>query len=238
MDDTRLLVLGQDQWVKLTLNDWGAAPATPIALLSTATGNLYEGDIEYDPSTGRVYHLDSGISPPAVASYQLAGSTLQLLLSTGASGGLPLTLSTDGTYLDLGRLEVSTANLKTTVFNFPYSILANTAGIAFSNSNNIYAAATGEAIGTLGYSASTMLASDDGLHLLAFDTSGGNKVLHFYRVTPLGWGVLANDTDQEDDRLTAALVAPPSHGTLHLNADGTFDYTPQAGYNGPDSFTY
>src|SRR5207249_11632699 len=51
-------------------------------------------------------------------------------------------------------------------------------------------------------------------------------------------GVLANDTDPDGDTKTAALVAGPSHGTLTLNANGSFTYTPAANYNGPDSFTY
>ena len=51
-------------------------------------------------------------------------------------------------------------------------------------------------------------------------------------------GVLGNDTDADGDSLTAILVGGPSHGTLTLNADGSFSYTPAANYNGPDSFTY
>jgi VCBS repeat-containing protein len=51
-------------------------------------------------------------------------------------------------------------------------------------------------------------------------------------------GVLANDTDRDSDPLTAVLVTNPAHGTLALNADGSFTYTPAAHYNGPDSFTY
>jgi VCBS repeat-containing protein len=51
-------------------------------------------------------------------------------------------------------------------------------------------------------------------------------------------GVLANDTDVEGSTLTAALVAGPSNGTLTLNANGSFTYTPNANYNGADSFTY
>ena len=49
-------------------------------------------------------------------------------------------------------------------------------------------------------------------------------------------GVLANDTDLEP--LTAALVTPPAHGTLELNADGSFSYIPGLNYNGLDTFTY
>jgi VCBS repeat-containing protein len=51
-------------------------------------------------------------------------------------------------------------------------------------------------------------------------------------------GVLNNDTDVEGDPLTAVLVTGPAHGTLAINADGSFTYTPDANYNGPDSFTY
>jgi VCBS repeat-containing protein len=51
-------------------------------------------------------------------------------------------------------------------------------------------------------------------------------------------GVLANDTDPEGNPLTAAVVASVTHGTLTLNANGSFTYTPAANYSGPDSFTY
>ncbi len=50
-------------------------------------------------------------------------------------------------------------------------------------------------------------------------------------------GVLGNDTDV-DGTLTAVLVTGPSHGTLLLNSDGSFTYTPAANYYGPDAFTY
>ncbi len=51
-------------------------------------------------------------------------------------------------------------------------------------------------------------------------------------------GVLGNDSDPDGTTLTAVLVSGPSHGTLTLNPDGSFTYTPAANYNGPDSFTY
>ena len=50
--------------------------------------------------------------------------------------------------------------------------------------------------------------------------------------------MLANDTDLDGDTLTAALVTNVIHGSLTLNANGGFTYTPSAGYSGPDSFTY
>ena len=51
-------------------------------------------------------------------------------------------------------------------------------------------------------------------------------------------GVLANDTSGSGGPLTARLVGSPTHGTVSLNADGSFTYAPAAGYSGPDAFTY
>lgn len=51
-------------------------------------------------------------------------------------------------------------------------------------------------------------------------------------------GVLKNDTDADEDILTAAVVNPPSHGILVLNTDGSFTYTPTIGYFGDDTFVY
>ena len=50
--------------------------------------------------------------------------------------------------------------------------------------------------------------------------------------------VLINDTDADGNSLTATLVTDVSNGTLSLNPNGTFTYTPDADFNGVDSFTY
>ena len=57
-------------------------------------------------------------------------------------------------------------------------------------------------------------------------------------VTSIAPGVLSNDSDPEGGTLTAQLVTGTSHGTLTLNANGSFTYTPTTGYTGSDSFTY
>jgi hypothetical protein len=51
-------------------------------------------------------------------------------------------------------------------------------------------------------------------------------------------GVLGNDTDAESSPLVAELVNNVSNGTLSLATNGSFVYTPTAGFVGPDSFTY
>ncbi len=50
--------------------------------------------------------------------------------------------------------------------------------------------------------------------------------------------VLTNDSDVDNANLTAVLVSGPANGTLNLNNDGSYTYTPDPNYNGPDSFTY
>jgi hypothetical protein len=51
-------------------------------------------------------------------------------------------------------------------------------------------------------------------------------------------GVLTNATDPESDPLTAVLLVGPQFGTLQFNADGSFNYTPNSGYTGPDGFMF
>lgn len=51
-------------------------------------------------------------------------------------------------------------------------------------------------------------------------------------------GVLQNASDADGDKMTAQLVSGPSNGTLTLNQDGSFKYTPNAGFSGTDTFSF
>lgn len=53
-------------------------------------------------------------------------------------------------------------------------------------------------------------------------------------------GILQNDIDPDGDTIAivSGSVGLPSSGTLTLNDDGSFDYTPNDGFTGVDSFTY
>ncbi len=51
-------------------------------------------------------------------------------------------------------------------------------------------------------------------------------------------GVLGNDSDPNDDPLTAEQVSAPAHGSLTLGSDGSFSYQPDEDFVGQDSFTY
>jgi len=51
-------------------------------------------------------------------------------------------------------------------------------------------------------------------------------------------GLLQNDSDPDGDPLTAALQTAPANGAVTLDPDGSFTYTPDAGFSGVDSFIY
>jgi len=51
-------------------------------------------------------------------------------------------------------------------------------------------------------------------------------------------GVLANDSDIDGDVLHPVVCTTPVHGSLTLNFNGSFSYTPVSTYSGPDWFTY
>ncbi len=51
-------------------------------------------------------------------------------------------------------------------------------------------------------------------------------------------GILGNDNDPDNDPLYAIKATDPANGTLVLAIDGSFTYTPNANFNGSDSFTY
>lgn len=74
--------------------------------------------------------------------------------------------------------------------------------------------------------ANTTLAADDYVHALANTTATGN--------------VKTNDTDPEGQPQTVMPqnVTVPGKGTFVLNTDGSYTFTPEAGFTGPVSFTY
>src|SRR4029078_10324805 len=51
-------------------------------------------------------------------------------------------------------------------------------------------------------------------------------------------GLLANDSDADGDNLNLTVTSQPLHGTVSVNPDGSFSYTPGANYNGLNGFSY
>ncbi|TAK88636.1 MAG: tandem-95 repeat protein, partial [Aquabacterium sp.] len=67
------------------------------------------------------------------------------------------------------------------------------------------------------------------------DPSSGHYKLTTDEDKPVSGQVKA--TDPDGDALTYAKGSDPAHGTVTVNADGTWTYTPAKNYNGADTFT-
>jgi hypothetical protein len=67
----------------------------------------------------------------------------------------------------------------------------------------------------------------------SYTTAKGTKL-----VVTAANGVLKNDIDADGDDLSAMLVKGPARGSLSLQADGSFVYTPPKNFTGTVSFTY
>ncbi|RNC87163.1 MAG: tandem-95 repeat protein [Winogradskyella sp.] len=56
--------------------------------------------------------------------------------------------------------------------------------------------------------------------------------------TPVSGTVIANDFDPDGDPITVTANTDPANGTVVVNPDGTYTYTPNPGFIGEDTFTY
>ena len=57
-------------------------------------------------------------------------------------------------------------------------------------------------------------------------------------ITDAQSGVIANDSSTDGESVSAVLSAEPAFGSIIFNADGSFTYTPDNGFNDLDSFSY
>jgi len=97
--------------------------------------------------------------------------------------------------------------------------------------------------GSNSYTSGSKHGSDFLLHAISFalarpQADGDSYTLDEDTPAQTYTSVLANDRDPNGQPLSAVLEQGPSHGTLKLNADGSFIYQPDADYNGDDSFSY
>ena len=136
------------------------------------------------------------------------GEALSAVLDTGPSHGT-LTLNSDG--------------------SFTYTPTPN----YYGPDSFTYAASDGGLGDTAAVSLTVNLVND--APVAAGDAYATDEDTPLVVVAP---GVLGNDTDVDGDALSAALESVPAHGSLTLNADGSFIYAPATDYHGPDSFTY
>lgn len=164
----RVLLQEYDQWIDVTLNSFGDS----MVELSRISAGYY-GDLEYDPATGRVYHVSGEITALKVEADKLT----RLGSSSPQNGGASCALSTDCKYVYSGRAQVDAFNITQTLLTFLEPIYVSSARIAFGETR-YYGALSGVELSGLGFSTKIYGISDDGEHLWAFEADG--DVLHHH----------------------------------------------------------
>ena len=216
----------------LVLNSDGSFTYTPVTGFAGTDSFTYEasdGTLISAPATVSIVVQDT---PPVSVNDSYVDSFNKPLVVPAALGVLSNDTDADGDTLT--AIEVAGPAHGTVVLNADGSF-TYTPVTGFSGTDSFtYKANDGDLNGN---TASVTITTTTDLPPVAVNSSYVPLYDHSFTV---GWsqGVLANDSDTNGEPLTAILIASPAHGTVVLNADGSFLYTPAAGYAGPDSFTY
>lgn len=183
VDDQRFVLQSLDQWVDLSVNQWGAGAAVnPIG--SEAWSGVYSGDIQYDETHGRVLHGSYGISSPEVTAFRLNGNALTRQEDSGTYGvadvpgsGDSVVLASDDSALYYGALQFDPLDMTFLRLTFAERIIGANGQYAFG-SQNYYDALTGELVGSLHGNFTSFAFSKTSADIWGFDAST-NKLVHF-----------------------------------------------------------
>jgi VCBS repeat-containing protein len=238
VDSSGMFTLG----VSVSSTDSPDAPATTTGTINVTVNAVNDAPVNTVP--GPVTTPEdtavaiTGISlsdvDAAAATVQVAltvtNGTIAVTLSggasvfSGASGSATVTLQ--GTLTDLNATVASLIFTPTSNYNGPALLTVLSSDLGNTGFGGAQTDSDTVAITVTPVNDAPVAASDS--YTVAEDGT----------LTVAASGVLGNDTDTESNPLTAVLVTGPANGTLTLNANGSFTYTPNANYNGPDSFTY
>lgn len=187
-----------------------------------AVGNIFFDVCNANLTVTADTQLSLAVSPNTVPSGTPTTGTVTLL-SPAPAGGLTLGLSDNSANVTVPASVTVPAG--STTANFPI-----TTTVAASTTNPIITmSGTGfTKTGTFTLQGNAAPTANADAYATAYATALNVPTA----------GVLGNDTDPNLQALTAQLVTNPTNGVVALNANGSFTYTPNAGFSGADSFTY
>jgi ELWxxDGT repeat protein/VCBS repeat-containing protein len=200
--------------------------------LAAARGTLFFGAT--DGTTGsELWRITTTLPDFAPSAPRDAYSTSEdAQLSVAAPGVLANDTDFDGDRLSLGP-ATSPAH-GTLTFN-PDGSFVYTPQPNFNGADNFtYTVMDGRGGATQGTVLITVASVND-VPVAVGEAYSTNEDTPLTVATP---GLLRNDSDADGDPLTATVAAAPAHGSVALNPDGSFTYTPAANFNGTDSFVY
>ncbi|RVT39914.1 Ig-like domain-containing protein, partial [Sphingobium algorifonticola] len=221
----------------LTLNPNGSFTFVPAANFNGTTSfsyRAYDGEAYSAPTTVTIILAGVNDAPVADADGPYAASEDTVLTVAAAQGVLVGDTDVDG--------DTLSAILTTNAANGSVALNAN-GGFVYTPNANF----TGT--DSFQYVARDPSGADSAPRTVQINVAGANDapvgIVDAYVVSEdavltvtAANGVLVNDTDVDGNPLTAALVSGVANGSLSLNANGSFTYTPNTNFNGTDSFTY
>jgi hypothetical protein len=227
----------------------------PGANTITITATTGSGVVIHGGSSTNTYIVDLGGLAGPVTIQNTHSTATNSLIVNGAAGANTITEAgnqvTAGTQtitdtVPLASLTVSggSGNNQLTVSSLTVPVQSVTlVGGGGTNTYNVNAGTVNVVAGT----GVNVLNATGGTVGSITAPAGDTKPLvfaHSYSVLENGTlsvpanGVLSSDVSANGKPLTAVLASGPAHGTLTLNADGSFTYKPVANFVGADSFTY
>jgi VCBS repeat-containing protein len=229
---TAILVSGPASG-SLTLNANGSFSYTPAASVSGIVTFSYKAnDGLADSSAATVSITITAANSMPVANADTYCTNEDTTLNVVAPGVLGNDTDADGNPLTAILVSGPASGSLTLNANgsFSFTPATNASGtVTFTYKANDGSADSNAA------TVSITIAAENDAPVANADTYGTNENTTLDVVAP---GVLANDTDIDGNSLTAILVSGPASGSLTLNANGSFSYTPAADASGTVTFTY
>lgn len=208
-------------------------PALTVSGPRTLTAS-YAGDGNFNGDNDTESHTVNSLNgaPTAVADgYQVDED--QTLNVPGGNGVLANDTDPDGDNLD-AEIENGPAHAQTFNFNSGNGSFSYRPTADFNGTDSFtYHATDGSANSNTVTVTITVNPVNDAPDATNDEYNSGSL-----GVTVSAPGVLTNDTDVDGNSLTAVLDNDVSNGTLSLNSDGGFTYTPNPLFTGDDTFKY
>ncbi|MFO0878590.1 MAG: Ig-like domain-containing protein [Gemmataceae bacterium] len=204
-------------------SSWGGTHAYSTA---TASATVFVGTVGTAPTAS----LSSVATPREDALTTMdVGFTRAV---TGLDVG-DISLTRDGVAVDLSGVTLTGSGTSYTLGNLDgVTSLAGTYVLSLTGPGSGIADAAGNLLTTTSSRTWTLTPSN-------IQTSDDTYSLNEDQTLSItGSGVLANDVAPPGSTLTVSLGSGPAHGTLQLDPDGQFRYTPSLNWSGTDQFTY
>lgn len=235
----------------LTATDADGDPLT-FSVGSTAATN---GTIVINPDGTFTFTPTAGFTGIASFSYRAsdglgtspdATATVNVVAANIAPIANPITVNTTTGVAVNGTLTATDANGDPLTFSAGSTAATNGTVVINSDGTFTFTPTPGfVGIGTFSFKANDGTANSAdavGTVVISAAVNTAPVVINGSGVTTIGTALNASVSplaiDAEGDPLTFSVVTAPAHGTLTLNGDGTFVFTPDAGFTGTDSFTF